>query len=124
MNVKQFSQKTGLSSHTLRYYEKIGLFLEVKRDARGYRYYSQDDVEWVEHLKAFKSMGMSLADMKYCVSLRKQGDSTIDDRIKAFEKHYEKLQVELEKLQQDLAHTQCRIFWCKKKRALKLKIPN
>ena len=37
MNIKQFSEKTGLSSHTIRYYEKIGLLRNIARNASGHR---------------------------------------------------------------------------------------
>lgn len=121
MNVKQFSQKTALSPHTLRYYEKIGIILDVKRDDHNHRYYSQDDVQWVEAIKVLKGMGMSLADMRHCALLHKQGDTTIDKRIKLFEKHQQKLQVELEKLQTSLTKTQCRIILCKQWHKLKVK---
>lgn len=37
--IQQIANMTGLSVHTLRYYEKIGLLNEVNRDANGYRRY-------------------------------------------------------------------------------------
>jgi DNA-binding transcriptional MerR regulator len=40
MDIKTISKITGLSAHTLRYYEKIGLLLNIERDSKGYRDYS------------------------------------------------------------------------------------
>ena len=57
MNIKNFSKITGLSSHTLRYYEKIDLISDVKRDVSGHRDYSSDDIAWVEFLKKLKVTG-------------------------------------------------------------------
>ncbi len=43
MNIKKFSKLTEISAHTLRYYEKIGLILNVARDSNGHRDYNEDD---------------------------------------------------------------------------------
>jgi DNA-binding transcriptional MerR regulator len=113
MNVKQLSEATGLSPHTIRYYEKAGLILDVKRNANGFRQYAKADVEWIEALKALKAIGMSLADIKHLVFLRKQGDSTIDDRIKVYEQHVNNLQVKMNKLRAIIAEAKGKISLCK-----------
>lgn len=109
MNVKQMSKLTGLSSHTLRYYEKIGLLLDIKRDANGFRHFSKNDLEWIEFLKKAKSTRMSLADIKSFALLRKKGDSSIGERITILEKHRKKLQSELSELQIFLATVEFKI---------------
>jgi DNA-binding transcriptional MerR regulator len=43
MNIKTISKLTGLSAHTLRYDEKIGIILTIGRDAKGHRDYSEKD---------------------------------------------------------------------------------
>ena len=48
MNIKELSQITGLSAHTLRYYEKLKLICHIKRDSRWYRNYSQEHVERID----------------------------------------------------------------------------
>ena len=45
MNIKDFSNSVGLSPHTLRYYEKIGLLKNVQRNSSGHRVYSTKDLK-------------------------------------------------------------------------------
>lgn len=44
MKISMFSQLTGVSVHTLRYYEKIGL-LSISRDGSGHRCYTETDID-------------------------------------------------------------------------------
>ena len=45
MHIKDFSNSVGLSPHTLRYYEKIGLLKNVQRNSSGHRVYSTKDLK-------------------------------------------------------------------------------
>jgi DNA-binding transcriptional MerR regulator len=119
MNIKQFSQKTGLSSYTLRYYEKIGLITDVKRDAKGRRAYSESDADWIDYINNLKILGMPISDILRLVKLRKQGTSTYPERIKILEQHYEKTKTALEKLQHNLEITKCKINVCTKFKGIK-----
>lgn len=47
MNMKEFSHLAGLSAYTLRYYEKIGLLKDVRRNSSGHRDFSTKDLEWI-----------------------------------------------------------------------------
>ncbi len=51
---------TGLSVHTLRYYEKVGLLNEVKRDINGYRQYAESDISWINFVIRLRITGMSV----------------------------------------------------------------
>ncbi len=59
--IQQIAKETNLSRHTLRYYERIGLILDVDRAPNGHRRYSDDDIEWIAFLKQLKATGMPLA---------------------------------------------------------------
>ena len=54
MNIEEVSKKTGLSAHTLRYYEKLGLIFDVRRNAGGHRDYSSRNLDWIDLLKKLK----------------------------------------------------------------------
>jgi DNA-binding transcriptional MerR regulator len=109
MNIKEFTKKTGLSAHTLRYYEKIGLMSNIKRDARGYRFYQQRDVIWVDFIQKLKITGMSLNDIRKYFTLIQQGDKTISTRKKLLENHCLKVKNELEKLQKSFKQIKCKV---------------
>ena len=57
MHIKAFSQMCGLSAHTLRYYEKIGLLSAVERTDSNHRRYSERDVAWINFIKRLKEIG-------------------------------------------------------------------
>ncbi len=46
MNMREFSERTKLSSHTLRYYEKIGLLNNVQRNSSGHRVFTTKELDW------------------------------------------------------------------------------
>lgn len=98
MNIKKFSKLTEISPHTLRYYEKIGLILNVSRSPQGHRDYSEKDAAWVEFLKRLKATGMPLNTMKTFADLRYKGDATVNDRLRILEDHYLKVSENIEKL--------------------------
>lgn len=87
MIIKKISQLTGLSAHTLRFYEKIGLLLNIERDAKGHRDYSEKDRVWIEFIKRLKATNMPLDEIKRFAELRSRGDGTIDERLKILENH-------------------------------------
>ncbi len=103
MLISEIAEKSGVSIHTLRYYEKIGLLNTVKRNISGRRIYSTSDLEWLVWIKRLKSTGMPLADMKAFAKYRTQGDCTLKQRQNMLSEHGEKLKTEIERLQQELS---------------------
>ncbi|UJF34355.1 MerR family transcriptional regulator [Paenibacillus hexagrammi] len=97
-NIQQISEHTGLSAHTLRYYEKIGLMRHVSRDASGYRQYTEADLSWLEFLIRLRDMGMPIAQMKRYAQLRSQGDSTVTERRRLLEEHHHQVKRHIEEL--------------------------
>lgn len=109
MTPQQMANITGFSTYTLRYYEKIGLLLDIKRDAQGRRFYTPNDLAWIEFLKKLKATGMSLASIKAFANCRKQGDGSIPERIKLLESHFKKVKTELALTQKHLKKIQEKI---------------
>ncbi|WP_436323500.1 MerR family transcriptional regulator [Vibrio cidicii] len=91
MNMQKFSGVVGLSSYTLRYYEKIGLLKHVHRNSSGHRVFSNRDIEWVSFIKRLKDTGMPLEEIQNYASLRDLGANTVVDRQKLLEIHRENL---------------------------------
>jgi DNA-binding transcriptional MerR regulator len=87
MNIKQFSELTQVSAHTLRYYEKIGLLKQVIRTANGHRSFTEKDVDWVGFIKRLKDMGMELKKIQQYADFREQGESTTEQRKQLLEGH-------------------------------------
>ncbi len=70
IKISELSAKTGLSPHTLRFYEKHGLIHASSRSDSGYRYYSEADVRRVDFVRAARNIGFSLEDIGQLLSIR------------------------------------------------------
>ena len=87
LSVRETAERTGLTTHTLRYYEKIGLMNPVRRNAGGTRCYSEDDVGWIEFLKCLRATGMPIEMMKQYMDFQRRGDGSIGDRLRILREH-------------------------------------
>tara|TARA_B100000768_G_scaffold41341_1_gene40249 strand:+ start:8975 stop:9325 length:351 start_codon:yes stop_codon:yes gene_type:complete len=67
-NISEISKETGLTKHTLRYYEKIEL-LAIKKDEKGHRIYKQTDIGALTFIKCLTKTGMPLDQIKEMSSL-------------------------------------------------------
>ncbi|MEK3947598.1 MerR family transcriptional regulator [Paenibacillus sp. FSL H7-0703] len=102
LTIRQVATVTGLSVHTLRYYENIGLLCYIDRNENGYRCYSSADVTWIKFLTRLKATGMSITKMLVIAELRRQGDSTLTARRILLEEHYKEVQKKIMELQNNL----------------------
>ncbi|MBX3086120.1 MAG: MerR family transcriptional regulator [Anaerolineae bacterium] len=109
MNTKQASftiqeaaEKTGLTVHTLRYYERIGLLMPVGRATNGHRRYSQQDITLIQTLNRWRQTGMPLVDIQYYVNMIKEGDTTAGKRRALLEAHRQSVVSQIEELQATL----------------------
>ncbi|PLR84403.1 MerR family transcriptional regulator [Bacillus canaveralius] len=112
--IQQVSMITGLSGHTLRYYEKIGLLKGVDRNEHGYRQYSETDISWIHFLIRLRITGMTVNDMKSFSDLRSQGESTITARRELLELHQRKVLDEMKALAENLEKIEEKIGHYKK----------
>ncbi|MEF9951994.1 MAG: MerR family transcriptional regulator [Clostridium sp.] len=109
--VGDVAKKVGLSSYTLRYYEKEGLLPNVKRNDRGIREYSDDDIVWIELIKCLKSTGMSIEEIKVIVDLSLEGGDTIPQRKEILLNHRVKLETQIEDLVKCINKIDYKIDW-------------
>lgn len=92
MNIKKFSQITSLSAHTIRYYEKIGLFIHINRNTSGHRFFTDNDVLWAKFIIRLKDTGMPLDQIKEYAHLREKGEETASLRMDLLKNHAEFLE--------------------------------
>ena len=95
MNIAEFARRSGLSAHTLRYYERIGLLGRVTRAANGHRRFGERDVEWVAFLHRLRATGMGIREMQRYASLRARGDATLAELQPLLREHADRLAAEL-----------------------------
>ncbi len=113
MNIKEFSKISGISSCTLRYYEKIGIFQEIRRNASGHRDFTEKDLLWAEFIHRLKETGMPLKQIKKYALLRQQGESTANARKNLLEDHASVLKNKISEEKQHLSKIKEKIKYYK-----------
>ncbi len=101
-SIQDVSKKTGLSAHTLRYYEKEGLLSHVERTPGGFRQYTDEDMEALGLICCLKNTGMSLQEITRFVSLTHEGDQTLRERVELLRGHRENVIARIEEMQKYL----------------------
>ena len=101
-SIGQVAKKTGLTAHTLRYYEKEGLLPFVKKSGSGLRVFSDSDLDWLVLIECLKGTGMSLKDIKQYIDWYMEGDSTLNQRLEMFKRQKLKLEEQMNQLQKHM----------------------
>jgi len=73
-SIAQASQRSRLSTDTLRYYERIGLLDPPARDSRGRRNYTDGDIAWLGFLTMLRTTGMPIRVLREYVRLHHTDD--------------------------------------------------
>jgi DNA-binding transcriptional MerR regulator len=103
-SISEVAALTGLSTHTLRYYERTGLMLEpVDRATSTHRRYSDAAVRWVGFLTKLRSTGLPIARVRQYVELARAGEATIPDRLELLLIHRITVAAQLAEMTESLA---------------------
>ena len=100
---RQMTGRTGVSTSTLRYYERIGLLDTVERLANGHRRYSDADVTRVEFLKRLRATGMPIRGMLRYVTLFRAGAGTVGERCAMLTVHRAQVQAQVAEMADTIA---------------------
>jgi DNA-binding transcriptional MerR regulator len=76
----------GLTAHTLRWYERIGLMPHVDRSHTGQRRFRNKDLDWLIFVTKLRLTGMPVADMVHYAELLRVGDETFEERGQLLER--------------------------------------
>lgn len=109
LSIEQVAMRTGLTAHTLRYYERIGLIAPVGRGAGGQRRYGAADLAWIEFLLRLRTTHMPIGKMRAFATLRGVGDSTVPQRRRMLEEHLTDVLAEIAAMHQSAAALQEKI---------------
>ncbi|MER5209240.1 MerR family transcriptional regulator [Streptomyces sp. NPDC002838] len=110
---------TGLSAHTLRWYERIGLMPHIDRSHTGQRRYSNRDLDWLDLVGKLRLTGMPVADMVRYADLVREGDHTYGDRFELLKATRQDVLARIAELQDTLAFLDRKInFYADAGRAL------
>ena len=121
-SIQDVSKKTGLSAHTLRYYEKEGLLSRVERSPGGFRQYTDEDLEALGLICCLKNTGMSLQEITRFVALTHEGEQTLKQRVEMLREHRENVMARMAEMQKYLDKVTWKLnFFTEKLRAYEQK---
>jgi DNA-binding transcriptional MerR regulator len=103
ITIAEAAERSGLSAHTLRYYERIGLIHPVGRGQNGHRRYGRDDIEWLEFLIKLRTTDMPIRQMVEYAELVREGPQTASRRRAMLDAHREALRERIVELEETAA---------------------
>jgi DNA-binding transcriptional MerR regulator len=99
MKIGKLAKRSGLSAHTIRYYERIGLLPYADRDQSSQRDYDASILTWIAFLGRLKTTGMPIREMLRYAALRERGVVTEAERRDMLEQHRERVRAHVADLQ-------------------------
>ena len=103
LSIAEAAERTGLTAHTLRYYERDGLLLHsVERASSGHRRYTDADLRWIEMVTRLRSTGMPIRDVRRYADLVRAGDGNEAERLELLRAHRQVVLARLAEVQDHL----------------------
>ncbi|MFE9421642.1 MerR family transcriptional regulator [Kitasatospora sp. NPDC006697] len=103
LTIGQVAERTGLSVHTLRFYEKEGVLAEPpRRGAGGRRVYTEGDVDWLNLCIVLRGSGMPLPEVRRYTELARAGEGNEEERIELLRTHQRRVRQQLVELGRNL----------------------
>jgi DNA-binding transcriptional MerR regulator len=104
LTIAEAAEQTGLTAHTLRYYERDGLMrTPVRRSASGHRAYDDADLAWIALISKLRSTGMPIRDVKRYADLVRAGSGNEAERLELLRAHRERVLRQLEEVRDHLS---------------------
>ena len=102
LTIQEVSEATGLSAHTLRYYERIGLIHPIEREENTRRLYTAEDIGWIDFLLKLRATGMSIKEMQRYAELQRKGDETLPERVEILKSLRNRVETRMSELNEHL----------------------
>lgn len=109
--IGEAAKKSGLTPHTLRYYDREGLLPFVNRLNNGLRSFNDRDIEWLSVITCLKGTGMSIKDIKDYIDWCQEGGQTLEKRRDMFVRQKEIVEMQMRKYQQWLNKIDFKIWY-------------
>jgi DNA-binding transcriptional MerR regulator len=103
LSIAEAARRTGVSVHTLRYYERAGLVVTtVDRTASGRRRYHQLDLDWITVCTRLRATGMPIKSIRRYAQLVAAGRGNEQERLALLEAHRADVTAKLAEVQENL----------------------
>lgn len=95
-SIAEAAERSGLTTHTLRYYERDGLMLtSVDRSPAGHRRFTERDLNWIQLITRLRATGMPIRDVRRYAELVRAGDGNEAERLALLVRHREQVEAQL-----------------------------
>jgi DNA-binding transcriptional MerR regulator len=103
LSIAEAARRTGVSAHTLRYYERAGLVVTtVERTDGGRRRYQQQDLNWITMCTKLRATGMPIKTIRRYAQLVSAGRGNEQERLALLEGHRADVAAKLAEVQESL----------------------
>jgi DNA-binding transcriptional MerR regulator len=109
LTIADAARVSGVSAHTLRYYERAGLIDGVDRADSGHRRYSDEDLAWIEVLQCLRATGMPIRSIRRYAELVRAGEGNEAERLALLEQHRSAVRAQLAQARGHLAFIERKI---------------
>ncbi|WP_251490988.1 MerR family transcriptional regulator [Otoolea muris] len=110
-SAKEAAEITGLSTATLRYYEREKLIPQITRTDQKYRQYADTDIEWIKMIQCMRMANIPIRSIKQYVELLIQGGKTLKQRYDMVQGHIKDIENQITNLQNALILTQKKLIF-------------
>jgi DNA-binding transcriptional MerR regulator len=102
LTISDAARASGVSAHTLRYYERAGLLEPVDRAGSGHRRYAEEDLARIRFLIRLRSTGMPIRRIREYAELMRRGEDTEEARMALLEEHRDAVRSQLADTERNL----------------------
>ena len=110
-SAKEAAEITGLSTATLRYYEREKLIPQITRTDQKYRQYADTDIEWIKMIQCMRMANIPIRSIKQYVELLILGGKTLKQRYDMVQGHIKDIENQITNLQNALILTQKKLIF-------------
>ena len=109
LTISSVAKQTGLSPDTLRWYEREGVLPPTQRTSSGQRVYDEKTIKLVTLVARLRRTGMPVAQTRKFLNLFAEGAASHGQRMALLEEHKQRVQNQIDQLQDDLGAIQAKI---------------
>ncbi len=81
LKISDVAKRLDISASTIRYYDKLELLTNMKRDENGIRWFTQEDIDRLAIILCLKKTGMSMHDMKEFMNIYSDKCTCIEEKV-------------------------------------------
>ena len=102
LTISDAARVTGLTAHTLRYYERAGLMMDIDRAESSHRRYTDADLGWIELITRLRATGMPIRKVREYADLVREGAGNEAQRLALLQEHRAEVQAHLDETRRNL----------------------